>query len=133
MSNSYLSENIIERMEDTVERMFNFSKSNWYCYAICDSTSISENESNTNGIFAISQLEFQWRVSSWNFKWWKWFEFYSLIFVRLIYFKLDEQHLLEQIYLRHNQAFVPGQLIEVVQMKAEKISPPLKESLYSYL
>jgi hypothetical protein len=48
--------------------------------------------------------------------------------------KLDEQCVpLEQIYLRENKTFVLGQSIEVVQIYAEKISNPKRESLYSYL
>ncbi|CAF4643120.1 unnamed protein product [Rotaria sp. Silwood1] len=47
--------------------------------------------------------------------------------------KNDEQCPLEQIYLRCNKTFLPGQSVQVIKIEAERIHHPVIEFLYPYL
>ncbi|CAF1294151.1 unnamed protein product [Rotaria sordida] len=47
--------------------------------------------------------------------------------------KNDEQCPLEQIYLRCNKTFLPGQSVHVIKIEAERIYHPVIEFLYPYL
>jgi hypothetical protein len=58
MNKDFSSEGVIQRMEHVVELISSSSKSKYSCVS-SDIMYISQYQSNTNGIFTISKLEFQ--------------------------------------------------------------------------
>jgi len=51
----------------------------------------------------------------------------------IIWFEIDNQRPLFEVYLRRNKTFVNGLPVEIVKIEAERVYNPVTEFLYPYL